>query len=142
MVLPIYANLPSEMQSKIFEPTPPNARKVVLATNIAETSLTIDGIVYVIDPGFCKQKSYNARTGMESLVVTPISKVCGEKYLWSVPVCEMMRFHVEGRQTQGRNYIENMTLQNARKLDVKVRRKIFMILSLFLKKEDPLTLPM
>jgi len=47
---------------------------VVLATNIAETSLTIDGIVYVIDPGYCKQSSYNARTGMESLVVTPISK--------------------------------------------------------------------
>ena len=48
--------------------------QVVLATNIAETSLTIDGIVYVIDPGYCKQSSYNARTGMESLVVTPISK--------------------------------------------------------------------
>ena len=47
---------------------------MILATNIAETSLTIDGIVYVIDPGFCKQNSYNARTGMESLVVTPISK--------------------------------------------------------------------
>ena len=51
------------------------ASKVVLATNIAKTSLTIDGIKYVIDPGFCKQNSYNARTGMESLVVTPISKV-------------------------------------------------------------------
>ncbi len=51
------------------------SRQVVLATNIAETSLTIDGIIYVIDPGFCKQKSYNPRTGMESLVVTPISKV-------------------------------------------------------------------
>ena len=49
--------------------------QVVLATNIAETSLTIDGIIYVIDPGFCKQKSYNPRTGMESLVVVPCSKV-------------------------------------------------------------------
>ena len=48
---------------------------MVLATNIAETSLTIDGIIYVIDPGFCKQKSYNPRSGMESLVVVPCSKV-------------------------------------------------------------------
>jgi len=96
IVLPIYSNLPSgnffifnklkkkinsfsfpqkkDMQIKIFEPTPANARKVILATNIAETSLTIDGIIYVIDPGFCKQKTYNARTGMESLIVTPVSK--------------------------------------------------------------------
>lgn len=74
IILPIYANLPSDMQAKIFDPTPPGSRKVVLATNIAETSLTIDGIIYVIDPGFCKQNSFNARSGMESLVVTPISK--------------------------------------------------------------------
>lgn len=74
IICPIYANLPSELQAKIFEPTPPNARKVVLATNIAETSLTIDGIVYVIDPGFVKENVYNARTGMESLVVTPCSR--------------------------------------------------------------------
>ncbi|XP_041368249.1 pre-mRNA-splicing factor ATP-dependent RNA helicase DHX16-like [Gigantopelta aegis] len=74
VILPIYANLPSEMQAKIFDPAPPGGRKVILATNIAETSLTIDGIIYVIDPGFCKQQSYNARTGMESLIVTPISK--------------------------------------------------------------------
>ena len=74
MICPIYANLPPELQSKIFEPTPAGARKVVLATNIAETSLTIDGIVYVIDPGFVKENVYNARTGMESLVVTPCSR--------------------------------------------------------------------
>ena len=74
IICPIYANLPSELQSKIFEPTPPNSRKVVLATNIAETSLTIDGIVYVIDPGFVKENVYNPRTGMESLVVTPCSR--------------------------------------------------------------------
>ncbi len=74
VICPIYANLPSELQSKIFEPTPPKARKVVLATNIAETSLTIDGIVYVIDPGFVKENVYNARTGMESLVITPCSR--------------------------------------------------------------------
>jgi hypothetical protein len=49
--------------------------QVVLGTNIAETSLTIDGICYVVDTGFCKQKSYNPRSGMESLIVTPVSKV-------------------------------------------------------------------
>lgn len=76
VICPIYANLPTEMQAKIFEPTPDRARKVVLATNIAETSITIDGVVYVIDPGFVKQNSYNPRTGMESLVVVPVSQ-CG-----------------------------------------------------------------
>ncbi|XP_046403500.1 pre-mRNA-splicing factor ATP-dependent RNA helicase DHX16 [Ischnura elegans] len=74
VILPVYANLPSDMQARIFEPTPPGARKVVLATNIAETSLTIDNIIYVIDPGFCKQNNFNSRTGMESLIVVPISK--------------------------------------------------------------------
>jgi pre-mRNA-splicing factor ATP-dependent RNA helicase DHX16 len=62
IIAPIYANLPSEMQSKIFETTPPGARKVVLATNIAETSLTIDGIRYVVDPGFAKMNEYNPRS--------------------------------------------------------------------------------
>ena len=74
LVLPIYSSLPSEQQAKIFAPTPPRTRKVVLATNIAETSLTIDGIVYVIDPGFQKINSYNPRTGMESLSVAPVSR--------------------------------------------------------------------
>ncbi|KAE8269968.1 hypothetical protein A4X09_0g2393 [Tilletia walkeri] len=74
MILPVYSALPSEMQSRIFEPAPPGARKVVLATNIAETSITIDGIYYVIDPGFVKQNAYDPRLGMDSLVVTPISQ--------------------------------------------------------------------
>ncbi|KAK0109203.1 hypothetical protein ONS96_003026 [Cadophora gregata f. sp. sojae] len=74
IVCPIYANLPSELQSKIFEPTPNGARKVVLATNIAETSLTIDGIVYVIDPGFVKENNYNPATGMSQLVAVPCSR--------------------------------------------------------------------
>jgi pre-mRNA-splicing factor ATP-dependent RNA helicase DHX16 len=74
IICPIYANLPTDLQAKIFEPTPAGARKVVLATNIAETSLTIDGIVYVIDPGFVKENVFNPRTGMESLVVTPCSR--------------------------------------------------------------------
>jgi HrpA-like RNA helicase len=74
LICPIYASLPSEQQAKIFEPTPPDARKVVIGTNIAETSLTIDGICFVIDTGFCKQKTYNPRSGIESLIVTPISQ--------------------------------------------------------------------
>lgn len=74
IILPIYSALPSEMQSRIFEPAPPGARKVILATNIAETSLTIDGIYYVVDPGFVKQNAYDPRLGMDSLIVTPISQ--------------------------------------------------------------------
>lgn len=74
LIRPIYSTLPSERQAQVFESTPPNARKVVLGTNIAETSLTIPGICFVIDAGFCKQTSYNPRTGMESLLVTPISQ--------------------------------------------------------------------
>ncbi|EIW72797.1 hypothetical protein TREMEDRAFT_70811 [Tremella mesenterica DSM 1558] len=79
IIAPIYANLPSEMQAKIFEPTPEGARKVVLATNIAETSITIDGVVYVIDPGFVKQNNYNPKTGMSSLVVEPISRASAQQ---------------------------------------------------------------
>ncbi|GAB9470862.1 Pre-mrna-splicing factor atp-dependent rna [Globisporangium polare] len=74
LIRPIYATLPSERQAQVFEPTPPGARKVVLSTNIAETSLTIPGICYVIDTGFCKQTNYNAQTGMESLLVAPVSQ--------------------------------------------------------------------
>ncbi|KAG9088122.1 DEAH-box ATP-dependent RNA helicase prp22 [Ceratobasidium sp. 370] len=74
LILPVYSALPSEMQSKIFEPAPPGTRKVVIATNIAETSITIDGIYYVVDPGFVKQNAYDPRLGMDSLVVTPISQ--------------------------------------------------------------------
>ncbi|CAL8079655.1 unnamed protein product [Calicophoron daubneyi] len=79
LILPIYSTLPSDMQARIFAPTPPGARKVVLATNIAETSLTIDGIIYVIDTGFCKQKFYSARSGIESLIVVPISQAAADQ---------------------------------------------------------------
>lgn len=74
VILPVYSSLPSEIQSRIFEPAPPGARKVVIATNIAETSITIDNIFYVIDPGFVKQNAYDPKLGMDSLVVTPISQ--------------------------------------------------------------------
>eukprot|EP00271_Cylindrocystis_brebissonii_P004980 TRINITY_DN16937_c0_g1_i1.p1 TRINITY_DN16937_c0_g1~~TRINITY_DN16937_c0_g1_i1.p1 ORF type:complete len:1286 (+),score=225.88 TRINITY_DN16937_c0_g1_i1:549-3860(+) len=74
IILPVYSALPSEMQTKIFDPAPPGTRKVVVATNIAEASLTIDGIYYVVDPGFSKQKVYNPKLGLDSLVITPISQ--------------------------------------------------------------------
>ncbi|KAF2771385.1 putative RNA helicase-like splicing factor [Teratosphaeria nubilosa] len=74
VVLPIYGALPSEIASKIFEPPPPGGRKVVIATNIAETSITIDGIYFVVDPGFVKQTAYDAKLGMDRLQVTPISQ--------------------------------------------------------------------
>lgn len=81
VVYPLYSSLPPEQQRKIFSAAPgprvsggPPGRKVVVSTNIAETSLTIDGIVYVVDPGFSKQKVYNPRIRVESLLVSPISR--------------------------------------------------------------------
>lgn len=74
-VLPLYGALPGDQQARVFEPTPEGTRKVVIATNIAETSLTVDGIRYVVDPGFVKQKEYDAERGIESLGVVSISKV-------------------------------------------------------------------
>ncbi|RCH99567.1 DEAH-box ATP-dependent RNA helicase prp22 [Rhizopus azygosporus] len=79
IILPVYSALPSEMQSRIFDPAPPGSRKVVIATNIAETSITIDGIYYVIDPGFVKQNKWDAKLGMDSLVVVPISQAAARQ---------------------------------------------------------------
>lgn len=69
LILPVYSSLPSEVQSRIFEPAPQGSRKCVVATNIAEASLTIDGIYYVVDPGFTKQGAYNPKLGMDSKFV-------------------------------------------------------------------------
>ncbi|PIA63143.1 hypothetical protein AQUCO_00200874v1 [Aquilegia coerulea] len=72
--VPIFSSLPSEQQMLVFRPAPSGFRKVILATNIAETSVTIPGIKYVIDPGLVKARCYNPRTGMESLITIPTSK--------------------------------------------------------------------
>ncbi|CAI5732406.1 unnamed protein product [Peronospora farinosa] len=74
IILPVYGALPSEMQSRIFEPAPKGSRKCVVATNIAEASLTIDGVYYVVDPGFCKQNAFNSKIGMDYVVVVPCSQ--------------------------------------------------------------------
>jgi ATP-dependent RNA helicase DDX35 len=72
--LPLYAGLTTDQQMYVFEPAESNMRKVILATNIAEASVTIDGIVYVIDTGFVKLRAYNPTTNIETLTPTPISK--------------------------------------------------------------------
>jgi len=59
---------------KVFDPLEPGIRKIILATNIAETSITINNIKYVVDSGFCKLRNYNAKSGLDYLKVTKISK--------------------------------------------------------------------
>jgi ATP-dependent RNA helicase DDX35 len=72
--LPMYAGLTTEEQMYVFEPTPENTRKVVVSTNIAEASVTITGIGFVIDCGFVKLRAFNPTTGIETLTATPVSK--------------------------------------------------------------------
>ena len=72
-VLPLYARLGIEEQNKVFNEYP-GKKKIVVATNIAETSITIDGIVFVIDPGYSKINYYNPRTFTSFLEIKPISK--------------------------------------------------------------------
>jgi pre-mRNA-splicing factor ATP-dependent RNA helicase DHX16 len=79
IVAPVYGALPSELQQQIFNPAPPGTRKVVVASNIAETSLTIDGITMVIDCGLQKSLEYNPRSCMSSLVVEPCSRASAEQ---------------------------------------------------------------
>ncbi|KAH3758803.1 pre-mRNA-splicing factor ATP-dependent RNA helicase DEAH10 [Pelomyxa schiedti] len=74
MICPIFAALASEHQMRVFEPTLPGVRKVVLATNIAETSITISGIKYVVDTGVVKARAWNTRVGIETLAVIAVSK--------------------------------------------------------------------
>ncbi|KAG9534580.1 ATP-dependent RNA helicase, partial [Aureobasidium melanogenum] len=71
---PLYAALSQAQQQAIFSPAPPNTRKVILATNIAETSITVPGVRFVIDSGKAKIKQFRNRLGLDSLLVKDISK--------------------------------------------------------------------
>ncbi|KNA17592.1 hypothetical protein SOVF_078270 [Spinacia oleracea] len=75
VIYPLHGSLPPELQVRVFSPPPKNCRRFIVATNIAETSLTVDGVVYVIDSGYVKQRQYNPQTGMYSLDVVQISRV-------------------------------------------------------------------
>ncbi|KAF2027667.1 P-loop containing nucleoside triphosphate hydrolase protein [Setomelanomma holmii] len=74
LTLPLYAGLSTEDQMVVFQKAPPNTRKIILSTNIAEASVTIDHIVYVIDTGYVKLRTYDARLGIETLNIVPVSK--------------------------------------------------------------------
>lgn len=79
-IIPLYGRLPKEEQEKVFEPAPFSRKKVIISTNIAETSVTIDGITSVIDSGLAKLNFYNPRTYTSSLIETPISKAsCNQR---------------------------------------------------------------
>ena len=78
-VLPIYSQLPSDLQAKIFQEAEGGVRKCVVSTNIAETSLTLDGVMYVVDTGFCKLSVYNPRVGMTALQVFPTSRAAANQ---------------------------------------------------------------
>ena len=73
-ILPMYSQLPADLQAQIFEKAADNVRKCIVSTNIAETSLTVDGILYVVDCGYVKMKVYNPKMGMDALQVFPCSR--------------------------------------------------------------------
>eukprot|EP00210_Caulerpa_lentillifera_P000325 g318.t1 len=79
LVLPIYSQLPADLQAKIFDKAPDGVRKCIVATPIAETSLTVDGILFVIDTGFGKTKVFNPKIGMDALQVFPISQAASNQ---------------------------------------------------------------
>ena len=99
IVLRLYAALPLELQARVFVPPPEGCRRCVVATNIAETSITIDGVVYVVDGDMCKEKPFAPPTGappppLTCLFLTlwlqgPLArpafsrKTCGESRLFS-----------------------------------------------------------
>ncbi|XP_044270837.1 probable ATP-dependent RNA helicase DHX35 isoform X1 [Tribolium madens] len=78
-VLPMYGSLPYHEQLKVFKSAPDGYRKVVVATNVAETSVTIPGIVHVIDCGFVKMRWFNTETHTDSLITVPVSRASADQ---------------------------------------------------------------
>ena len=78
-VLPMYASLPSADQMKVFETFPKSVRKVVVATNIAETSITINNISFIVDSGFVKMRFYNPKTSTDALAVVAVSQASAQQ---------------------------------------------------------------
>ena len=74
LILPLYGSMPVDQQKRVFEPCDPAVRRVIVSTNIAATSVTVDGVVYVVDSGYVKQSSHNQQTGLDSLQVVPIAQ--------------------------------------------------------------------
>ena len=135
-VCPLYATLPAHQQMSVFQPPAKGHRKVILATNIAETSITISGIKFVIDCGFVKQREFNARTGLESLVIRPISKASARQ-----------RAGRAGRETSGeclRLYPEEEFLKLSEEAVPEIHRTHLAQVVLMLKAcgvDDPLSFP-
>lgn len=73
-ILPLYSSLPYNLQQKVFDVTPPTHRKVVFATNIAETSITVEGVKFVVDSGFVKMNYFNPMNGVDALITCPASQ--------------------------------------------------------------------
>ncbi|OHS98297.1 helicase [Tritrichomonas foetus] len=79
IVFPLYASLPAAQQAEVFKPVPDGVRKIIVSTNIAETSVTITGIVYVVDPGFVKQNQYDPERHMSRLIIVPVSQAAANQ---------------------------------------------------------------
>ena len=77
-ILPLYARLSAEEQERVFKPSL-SARRIVLATNVAETSLTVPGVRYVIDTGLARVKRYSYRNKVEQLQIEPISQAAANQ---------------------------------------------------------------